>query len=60
MYPKVLRFKQCAEGLGAKGSTYDFIPTGTGGFDFCNDTLPKVMAFFDVKKGETDDHNKQT
>jgi len=49
MYPKVLQFKQYAEKLGATGITYDFIPAAGGGFGFCDDILPKLLDFFDIK-----------
>jgi putative tributyrin esterase len=49
MYQKVLQLKQYAEELGAKGITYDFVPGGGSGFNFCDYILPKMMDFFNIK-----------
>jgi putative tributyrin esterase len=47
-YPKILKFKQYAEDVGAKGITYDFIPGEGGGFEFWNEAILKVMDFFGI------------
>jgi putative tributyrin esterase len=49
MYQKVLRFRAHAEGLGARGITYDFVEGAGSGFGFCESILPKMLAFFGIE-----------
>jgi S-formylglutathione hydrolase FrmB len=48
MYPKVLRFKEYADELGAEGITYEFVKGAGGGFGFCDSILPRMLDFFAI------------
>lgn len=50
MYPKVLRFKEYAEELGAEGITFEFVEGAGGGFGFCDSILPKMLDFFGIDR----------
>lgn len=45
-YPKLLKFQEFAEELGAKELVYDFAPGEGHSFAFWNAAIPKVMDFF--------------